>query len=347
MMKKFNLIKILSFVLVIMMLLCACESPDKIDESNENQTQALTSAPTEQPTEQPTEKPTEGITLSPTEAPTQEPTDEPTEEITDAPTEAPTEPAEIPATTLPNFRTPQYDGKIVIEIDGGQPSFKENQITVESYEYYSPLDSLGRCGVTVACIGKDLMPTDKRGSVSSVTPTGWHGGNTSIYERSHLIGWQLTGENANKSNLISGTRNLNGEMVTFENMVADYIKETGNHVMYRVTPIFEGNNLLASGVHMEAYSVEDNGEGISYNVYICNVQTDYDIDYSTGDFELSEDSELQNATYVINKGNKKFHVPTCSAVADMKESNKEYTTKTKEELIEEGYTIAGCCKNKA
>ena len=171
--------------------------------------------------------------------------------------------------------------------------FTENDMTVDSFEYYGELDELGRCTVAYASIGKDLMPTEKRGSIGSVKPTGWHTVKYDIvdgkylYNRCHLIGYQLTAENANKNNLITGTRYLNVDgMLLFENMVADYIKETNNHVLYRVTPIFTGDNLLADGVLMEAESVEDNGEGISYNVFCYNVQPGVKIDYVTGDSSL-------------------------------------------------------------
>lgn len=264
----------------------------------------------------------------------------PTETPTKAPTESPTEEEEPYVFDLSHV--PAYDGKNAVYIlNGNIPVFDENEITTQSFENYEELDSLGRCTLTIACIGKDLMPTDKRGSVSSVTPTGWHSGQ--IYERSHLIGWQLTGENANKQNLITGTFTLNGEMQTFEDMVASFIKETNYHVMYRVTPVFEGNNLLASGVHMEGYSVEDSGESICFNVYIYNVQNDYIIDYATGDSKLSDDSPIKDAMYVINKNNGKFHKPDCYNVAAIDESNREYTNKTREELIKEGRISAGCC----
>ena len=185
---------------------------------------------------------------------------------------------------------PRYNGKPYIEIENNVPQFAKSEITDIAFEHYSPLDAYGRCGVCIASIGPELMPTEERTSISSVKPTAWHsikydhidGG--SLYNRCHLIGFQLTGENANEYNLITGTRYMNTEgMLPFENMVADYIKETGNHVMYRATPIFEGNNLLASGVTLEGYSVEDNGEGISFYVYCYNVQPDIHIDYSNGE----------------------------------------------------------------
>ncbi len=176
-------------------------------------------------------------------------------------------------------------------LNNNVPEFREKELTTKAYEEYSPLDQQGRCGVVKACLGKELMPKagEKRGSISSIKPTGWvqafydHVSGQALYNRCHLIGWQLSSENANRSNLITGTRYLNETgMLPFENMVADYIRETGNHVAYRVTPIFEGDNLVASGVQMEAQSVEDNGEGICFNVYCYNVQPRVEIDYKTG-----------------------------------------------------------------
>ena len=162
---------------------------------------------------------------------------------------------------------PEFSGEPYVVIHDNQPDFTEEEKTTESYEHYSDLDSLGRCGVAEANIGQDLMPTEKRGAIGQVKPTGWHTvkydqvDGKYLYNRCHLIGYQLTGENANEKNLITGTRYLNVEgMLPFENMVADYIKETGNHVLYRVTPIFTGENLVADGVEMEALSMEDNGE---------------------------------------------------------------------------------------
>lgn len=185
----------------------------------------------------------------------------------------------------------EYSEQPYIAINNNMPTFEE--VSTKSFESYSSLDELGRCGVAYACIGKDLMPTEERGSIGSVKPTGWQTMKYDIvdgkylYNRCHLIGFQLSGENANEKNLITGTRYMNVEgMLPFENMVADYVKETGNHVMYRVTPIFEGDNLLASGVQMEAYSVEDDGEGICFNVYVYNVQPGITIDYTDGDSAL-------------------------------------------------------------
>lgn len=185
---------------------------------------------------------------------------------------------------------PAYSGSAYVAVNGNQPFFTEADYTTASYETYSPLDSLGRCGPAVANVGRDLMPTEERGAIGSVKPTGWQTAKYDfvdgkyLYNRCHLIGYQLTAENANKCNLITGTRYLNVTgMLPFENMVADYIKETNNHVLYRVTPMFDGDDLVAKGVLMEAWSVEDGGDGVCFNVYCYNVQPGVTIDYATGD----------------------------------------------------------------
>ena len=195
----------------------------------------------------------------------------------------------IPKATLDSI--PEFDGtSAYVIINDDQPFFTEDEIVSVSYEKYGELDGLGRCTVCIACIGVDLMPTEDRESISQVTPSGWVNAKYDfvdgqyVYNRCHLIGFQLTGENANRENLITGTRYLKLEgLLPFENKIADYIKETGNHVMFRVTPIYEGDNLVASGVLMEAWSVEDNGEGICFNVYAYNVQPGVIIDYATGE----------------------------------------------------------------
>jgi DNA-entry nuclease len=277
----------------------------------------------------------------------------------------PMEDPEAPSATLDGI--PTFSGDPYVNIDEGQPGFTVDEITTTSYEHYSELDRLGRCGVVTACCGRDLMPTTDRGSISSVYPSGWEQAKydfvdgSYLYNRCHLIGWQLTGEDANERNLITGTRYINIEgMLPFENMVADYIKETGNHVMYRVTPIYEGNNLVASGVQMEGYSVEDNGEGICFNVYCYNVQPGVEIDYATGISWLSgetppavdkepetEKAQLEaEGTYVLNISSKRIHMPYCSSVEDMKpENRKDYTGETAP-LLEQGYTTCGSCFGK-
>lgn len=188
---------------------------------------------------------------------------------------------------------PAYDGANYVVLNKNEPLFTEDDMNLEAFERYSELDSLGRCGVAFANISKELMPNEERGSIGMVKPSGWHTVKYDIvdgkylYNRCHLIGFQLTGENANKKNLITCTRQMNTKgMLEFENMVADYIKKTNNHVLYRVTPIFEDDNLLASGVVMEAKSVEDNGKGIKFNVFVYNIQSGISIDYKTGNSTL-------------------------------------------------------------
>lgn len=186
-----------------------------------------------------------------------------------------------------------YDGSSsYVIINNNEPEFLSDDLVTRSYEFYSDLDSLGRAGVAMSSIGIDLMPTEERGNIGSVKPSGWHTikydflNGKYLYNRCHLIGYQLTGENANEKNLITCTRQTNtGIMLEYENKVAKYIKETNNHVLYRVTPIYENNNLVASGIQMEAMSVEDNGAGIKFNIYIYNVQDGVDINYETGESE--------------------------------------------------------------
>ena len=261
---------------------------------------------------------------------------------------------------------PAYSGKAYIAVNDNNPYFTESDLTTKSFEKYAPLDSLGRCGVAYANVGIDIMPTEKRGSIGMVKPSGWHSikyenvDGKYLYNRCHLIGYQLSAENANTSNLITGTRYLNIQgMLRFENMVADYVKETKNHVLYRVTPIFEGKNLLASGVLMEGYSVEDDGAGICYNVYCYNVQPGIKINYATGDSEAedgsapygssavvtkpSQQNNSSKTTYIGNKNTKKFHYPDCSSVDQMKDSNKVYLNGTRDQAIQQGYDSCGRC----
>ena len=250
---------------------------------------------------------------------------------------------------------PAYTGEPYVEINDNVPDFPEDDFTTDSFESYSDLDNLGRCGVAYANIGQDLMPTEKRGSIGQVKPSGWHTQKYDnvdgkfVYNRCHLIGYQLTAENANEKNLITGTRYLNVEgMLPFENMVADYIKETDYHVLYRVTPIFDGDNLVADGVQMEAESVEDNGDGILFNVFCYNVQPGINIDYATGDSSLSGEStdvsaDTANTEYVLNVNTKKFHKPTCSAAEQMKEENKQEYSGSRDDLITQGYEPCKKC----
>ena len=279
---------------------------------------------------------------------------------------------------------PAYSGTPYTEVNGNKPYFTEADLTTQSFETYSELDSLGRCGVAYANVGQDLMPTEPRGEIGAVKPTGWHlvkydnVDGKYLYNRCHLIAYMLAAENANPQNLITGTRYLNVQgMLPFETKVCDYVKNTGNHVLYRVTPIFDGDNLLADGVLMEAYSVEDAGEGISFCVFAYNVQPGIGIDYATGDNwaegsgtyqstvasvaeetpvpqpetdtavqitpESSAPQESQGITYVLNTNTKKFHYPTCSSVDDMKEKNKQIYTGSREEVINMGYVPCKRC----
>ena len=236
---------------------------------------------------------------------------------------------------IPAFQEVPYT-----EINGNQPFFSDEEKTSESFESYSDLDHLGRCGTAYACIGQDLMPTEDRESISHIKPTGWQTAEYDfvdgkyLYNRCHLIGFQLAGENANEKNLITGTRYMNVEgMLPFENMTADYIKETGNHVLYRVTPIFKEDELVARGVQMEAWSIEDDGNGICFNVYVYNSQPDVAIDYQTGESravekltgssEESQSSDTQSEEYILNTNTRKFHLSNCPSVASMKDKNKE------------------------
>ncbi len=196
------------------------------------------------------------------------------------------------------------------------------------------------------------MPTEKRGNISMVKPTGWHsvrydgveGG--SLYNRSHLIAYQLAGENANENNLITGTRYMNVGMIPFEEQVGDYVRDTDNHVMYRVTPFFEDDNLIASGVQMEALSVEDDGEGVSFNVFLYNVQPGIEIDYATGESrEKTDDAgyEEEGSAYILNTNTMKFHLPSCGSTENIQKENRKEFRGDREKLLEEGYAPCGSC----
>lgn len=254
--------------------------------------------------------------------------------------------------TLSNL--PDYSGSPYVELSGNQPDFDESQFHTDSYAFYTDLDQLGRCGACYANIGQELMPTEDRGSISSVHPSGWKQAQydcvegKNLYNRCHLIGFQLTGENANEHNLITGTRYLNVDgMLPFEDQVADYIRDTGHHVLYRVTPDFRDSELVARGVEMEAASVED--DTIRFHVYCYNVQPGVCIDYATGE-SWPEESAAPSSdsgdsqTYVLNQSNHKFHLPDCSSVKDMNPENREDYTGSRETLIQEGYSPCGRCK---
>ena len=265
----------------------------------------------------------------------------------------------------------KYSGKPYAVVNGGIPSF--SQTGTASWERYGELDRLGRCTAAEACIGRDIMPALTRGPIGQIKPTGWQTAKYDfvdgkyLYNRCHLIGFQLTGENANERNLITGTRYLNTKgMLPFENMVADYIKDTGNHVMYRCTPVFAGNELVARGVHLEAYSVEDKGDGICFNVFIFNVQPGVKIDYLTGESSLenentaptptqrpssapkptpkpSPSSTAQAQSYVLNTKTKVFHYASCRHVSSIKDANRKNFTGSRGALIKDGFKPCGSC----
>ncbi|MBQ6621604.1 MAG: DNA/RNA non-specific endonuclease [Mogibacterium sp.] len=280
---------------------------------------------------------------------------------------------------------PEWEGRPFVYINNNVPLFSPKEIPASPAEYLGPLDDLGRCGICLALLGQEIMPTGVRGNISEVHPTGWHtetydfidGGN--LFNRCHLIGWQLTGDDAIPRNLLTGTRYMNTEgMLPFEDALAGYINLTGNHVIYRVTPHFYGDELVARGVQLEAYSIEDEGEGVNFNVFCYNLQPGVDIDYATGDNRLSEDTtamelwqnyqkatagekffvitgELEEGeevtrsgpsaelTYVLNTNTHRFHYQNCPSVKRMAEKNTRYYTGTRDEIIGMGYKPCGNC----
>lgn len=258
--------------------------------------------------------------------------------------------SDTPSTSYDLESIPEYSGEPYVTIHDNVPFFSEEELTTDAFETYSELDDLGRCGTAYANICEEIMPTEKRGKIGMIKPSGWHtvkytgiDGNY-LYNRCHLIGYQLSAENANEKNLITGTRYLNVTgMLPFENMVADYVKETGNHVLYRVTPIYNQENLIADGVLMEAQSVEN--DDLAFCVYCYNVQPGIEIDYHTGDSKSSETEQPSNTSedlYVLNRNTKKFHRPDCRSVQDIKPKNKQEFSGNTETLIQQGYSP---CKN--
>lgn len=283
---------------------------------------------------------------------------------------------------------PAFTGNAYTIINDNNPCFTKSNLPTTSFEYYSELDGLGRCGIACANIGQDIMPTKERESIGQIKPSGWQTVKYDnvegkyLYNRCHLIGYQLSAENANEKNLITGTRyqNVMG-MLPFENMVADYVKETGNHVLYRVNPYFQGDNLLASGVFMEGWSVEDEGEGICFHVFVYNVQPGIAIDYANGDSHSEEDvpaasepasAEASNEAsaaqdnnqpdapvakevteqsepapagtdYILNTNTHKFHIPGCGSVKQMSEANKKAYSGNRDDVIAMGYDPCKKC----
>lgn len=268
---------------------------------------------------------------------------------------------------------PEYSGTAYVEINENIPEFTdEEKQNTTSFKKYSDLDFLGRCGVAFANVGQDIMPTEKREAIGMIKPSGWHTvkypkiiKDRYLYNRCHLVGFQLVGTNADKRNLITGTRYLNVDgMLPFENQVVDFVKETNYHVLYRVTPIFKDNELVARGVQMEGYSVEDKGKGICFNVYVYNVQPEITIDYVTGNSEPNTNVDINNDlknnqnkinitdgnvtttetnTYILNDNTKKFHKPTCSSVKQMNDENKKEWNGNRETLLNQGYSPCDNC----
>ncbi|MBR4288750.1 MAG: DNA/RNA non-specific endonuclease [Clostridia bacterium] len=289
---------------------------------------------------------------------------------------APSEKEENPNPVVPNSENlgtkklllssvPAYSDLPFAVVCDNLPFFTESEVTSTAFESYSDLDALGRCGAALASCGKEIMPKEgeERGSISSIRPSGWVQAQYDVvsgkylYNRCHLIGWQLSAENANKKNLITGTKYINVEgMLPFENMVADYIKETGNHVMYRITPHYKGDDLVASGVQMEAYSVEDGGDGICFNVFCYNVQPGVKIDYATGKSTLmatppasttktpttTTKAQGQTLSMILNTNTKKAHRTTCASAKKISEKNRKEYTGTTASVEAMGYSL---CKN--
>lgn len=315
----------------------------------------------------------------------QEPQSAPAEDTNQQETEAVGENRPVTDDGVLSYRdVPAFEGNPYVYVNDGEPVFTDDQRAAEpGYERYDELDELGRCTAAFAVVGPETQPTEKRGSIGEVRPSGWQMAKYDfvegkyLFNRCHLLGYQLTGENANERNLITGTRYLNVQgMLPFENAVADYVDATGNHVLMAVMPVFEGSELVARGVHMMAESVEDGGEGVAFNVFCYNVQPGVVIDYGTGESMLEEDATpLPDASgaesvpgaasegageasekgatgsaegkgtteYVLNTNSKKFHVPSCSSVDQMSPKNREDVEDTRENLIANGYDPCKRC----
>lgn len=286
--------------------------------------------------------------------------------------------SQVTSSQLLSDEVPAYTGQPSVEVDDDDPSFSTDEISYarenEGFESFSDLDDLGRCGSVTVCVGPETMPKagEERGSIGMIKPSGWHTSKYNfvdgkyLYNRCHLVGWQLSGENANERNLVTGTRSMNVEgMLPYEDEVASYVDQTGNHVLYRATPIFEGDELVCRGVQIEAYSLEDDGAGVSFNVFCYNVEPGVEIDYTTGDnaegdetaaFDTSspstetDDSAASETNpedagrYVLNTNTMRFHSPTCSSVEDIAPDNKEEYEGSRQDLINEGYEPCSRCK---
>lgn len=272
---------------------------------------------------------------------------------------------------------PACSGEPYVILNDNMPCFTADDLSLSPFKYFSELDDLGRCGPAYANICRELIPDEPRGEIGMIQPSGWHTARYDdliedryLYNRCHLIGYQLSGENANPLNLITGTRYMNTEgMLGFENEVSDFVQKTGYHVLYRSTPVFDGSDLVASGVHLEAYSVEDLGQGVCFNVFVYNVQPGIEIDYATGESRRADPAPVpfepdggsvsvpaddpvrtqtgtldeKQLTYILNTNTKKFHYPKCKSVSQMKDKNKQEFYGTRDEVIAAGYSPCGNC----
>lgn len=250
---------------------------------------------------------------------------------------------------------PAFAGEPYADVNGGEPFFtKKERAVTDSFESYGEPDALGRCAAAFANVGTDLMPAEPRGEIGGVKPTGWQFAKYDfidgkyLYNRCHLIGYQLTGENANPRNLITGTRYLNVKgMLPFENRAADYVKETGCHVLYRVTPVFEADELVARGVLMEAWSVEDDG-GLRFCVFCYNVQPGVSINYATGESALSDEPRMltfpAETAYAVNRRTGVFHLETCPAAQKIAARNRVSVVSTAARLTDAGNKPCGVCR---
>ena len=290
----------------------------------------------------------------------------------------------IPRSSITFEELPEYIGEDFAILHDNIPEFTLWQLKTEAFVSFSPLDALGRTGPGFACLGKETLPQESRGSIGSIQPSGWQTvryddliADKYLYNRCHVIAFALCGDNATPENLFTGTRYLNITLMTqLENSISQYIQGTGNHVLYRVTPIYQGQNLVASGVQMEGYSIEDHGQTICFNVFVYNIQPGVLIDYKTGESRRdpeyvvptpspaeshapaeeetetllfsTEDVEAEapartSITYVLNTNTMRFHFPYCSSVNSMSERNRQDFTGTREEALALGYQSCRLC----
>lgn len=360
-------LRIAAILLAIFLLLTGCTKDKDVVTADKGETKQTAVVETESTAVSAKNETGEPVSEETTDEPKSETTDEPTQEVTEPVEEETEEPQQEF-----DFNIPADNGNAYAEVNGNKPFFpEEDKKRTDAFENYSSLDSLGRCGVAYANVCRELQPTEPRGEIGMIKPSGWKtvkyngvvDGNY-LYNRCHLIGFQLAGENANERNLITGTRYMNVQgMLPFENEIDDYLEKYNHHVLYRVTPVFEGDNLVAAGVLMEAWSVEDNGKGICFNVFCFNKQPNVEIDYATGESRLTGEAEPETERptaepetetertaenqiaieYILNTNTGKFHLSGCSGVKRMSEKNKKTYTGTFDEIINMGYDPCGIC----